>query len=134
MPASKDWSKIAYGNDKFVAISRNSIDAAYSKDGITWMPTFLPSNNEWNGITYGDGKFIAVASESSDVIYSEDGINWKTDKKIITKNEEDITSSVLDMFSNITHKELILESSTEGSAKKFKITVDDNGTLNAVEI
>ena len=31
-------------------------------------------------------------------------------------------------------KELILSSSTSGSTKKFKITVDDNGTLKATEI
>ena len=31
-------------------------------------------------------------------------------------------------------KEFILSSSTEGSTKKFKITVDDNGTLTATEV
>lgn len=31
-------------------------------------------------------------------------------------------------------KEFILASSTEGSTKKFKITVDDSGTLTATEI
>ena len=30
--------------------------------------------------------------------------------------------------------ELILNSSTEGSTKKFKITVDDTGTLSATEV
>ena len=31
-------------------------------------------------------------------------------------------------------KEFILASSTEGSTKKFKVTVDDSGTLKATEI
>ena len=31
-------------------------------------------------------------------------------------------------------KELILASSTEGSTKQFRITVDDSGTLTATEI
>ena len=31
-------------------------------------------------------------------------------------------------------KEIILTSSTEGSTKKFKITVDDAGTLTATEV
>ena len=31
-------------------------------------------------------------------------------------------------------KELILASSTEGSTKQFRITVDDSGTLTAAEI
>lgn len=34
----------------------------------------------------------------------------------------------------IAEMEFVLNSSTEGSTKKFKITVDDNGTLTATEI
>ena len=30
--------------------------------------------------------------------------------------------------------DLVISSSTEGSTKKFKITVDDNGTLSAAEV
>ena len=33
-----------------------------------------------------------------------------------------------------TDKEMILSSSTAGSAKKFKITVTDDGTLTATEV
>lgn len=34
----------------------------------------------------------------------------------------------------VDNKEVVVNSSTEGSAKKFKITVDDAGTLSAVEV
>lgn len=34
----------------------------------------------------------------------------------------------------ITSQELYLNSSTEGSAKKFKLTIDDSGVLTATEI
>ena len=34
----------------------------------------------------------------------------------------------------ITNKEFILNSTTEGSTKKFRVTVDDTGTLTAVEV
>ena len=34
----------------------------------------------------------------------------------------------------VANKEFILNSSTEGSTKKFRITVDDTGTLTAVEV
>ena len=34
----------------------------------------------------------------------------------------------------VSDKELVLASSTEGSSKKFKITVDDSGTISATEI
>lgn len=36
--------------------------------------------------------------------------------------------------SKISDKELILTSSTSGSTKKFRITVDDNGTISATEV
>ena len=34
----------------------------------------------------------------------------------------------------VANKEFILSSSTEGSTKKFRVTVDDSGTLTAVEV
>ena len=34
----------------------------------------------------------------------------------------------------ISETEIILKSSTEGSTKKFKITVDDSGALTATEV
>lgn len=34
----------------------------------------------------------------------------------------------------VDNKEVVVSSSTEGSTKKFKITVDDTGTLSAVEV
>ena len=34
----------------------------------------------------------------------------------------------------VANKEFILHSSTEGSTKKFRVTVDDTGTLTAVEV
>ena len=34
----------------------------------------------------------------------------------------------------VANKEFILNSSTEGSTKKFRVTVDDDGTLTAVEV
>lgn len=34
----------------------------------------------------------------------------------------------------VANKEFILNSTTEGSAKKFRVTVDDSGTLTAIEI
>lgn len=34
----------------------------------------------------------------------------------------------------VTNKEFILNSTTEGSTKKFRVTVDDSGTLTAVEV
>lgn len=55
------------------------------------------------------------------------GTDYWTDE-----DKTEIVDSVVSTLSNKT--EIILTSSTEGSAKKFKITVDDSGTLTATEI
>lgn len=39
-----------------------------------------------------------------------------------------------ELDSRITEKEVILTSSTSGSTKKFRITVDDTGTIKATEV
>ena len=39
-----------------------------------------------------------------------------------------------ELDSRITEKEVILTSSTTDSTKKFKITVDDTGTIKATEV
>ena len=48
--------------------------------------------------------------------------------------ESDFDESAFYMVQDTIDKELILASSTEGSLKKFKITVDDSGTLSATEV
>jgi hypothetical protein len=59
-----------------------------------------------------------------------------TDIKFATEDEAQIYTAMLDMGVNaaVANKEFILNSSTEGSTKKFKVTVDDTGALTAVEI
>lgn len=56
------WNKIVYGNGVYVAVGSNVMDsnAAYSTDGINWIPV----NTTVYSITslcYGNGKFIAWA-------------------------------------------------------------------------
>ena len=43
-----------------------------------------------------------------------------------------VTGSAIDKYADTA--EYIIPSSTQGSTKKFKITVDDTGTLSATEI
>ena len=46
-----------------------------------------------------------------------------------------ITIPTTEMYvSGITSNDMILNSITEGSTKRFRITVDDSGTLTAVEV
>lgn len=44
------------------------------------------------------------------------------------------SSDIADLKAKVTDKALILSSSTEGSTKKFSITVDDDGELTATEV
>ena len=96
-----------------------------------------------------DGFYIHTISSSiyMDVsggnfrIYSNYGEDDKTYANINVKGENsDITLNLscdhLAMNNNeiLNRKELILSSSTANSTKKFKITVDDSGTLTATEI
>lgn len=56
--------KLAYGEGKFVGISRSSTWLYYSTDnGVTWTKVsgLFPSSQEWLGITYGNSKFVAIS-------------------------------------------------------------------------
>jgi hypothetical protein len=63
-------------NDKFVPVAENSNKAAYSADGINWMPATLPCSASWAGVAYGNGKFIATAAYGIKAEYSADGKTW----------------------------------------------------------
>lgn len=76
LPASGYWTRVAYGNDRFVAVASDTRNAAYSTDGITWAKTNMPASRDWRSLTYGNGKFVAVARNSRYGAYSTDGINW----------------------------------------------------------
>jgi hypothetical protein len=62
--SQKDWVSIAYGNDRFVAISSTG-DVAYSFDGSNWLPATMPSQDgstahNWKKIRYAQGVFFAI--------------------------------------------------------------------------
>lgn len=65
---------IAYGNDRFVAVSRQSSIIYYSDDGISWSPITISITP--NDIAYGNGKFVIIGNTSGVMYYSTDGITW----------------------------------------------------------
>lgn len=70
---------IAYGNNKYIAIEKNSGILAYSNDGISWSKGYTLKSGYWTSIVYGNGLFVAVNAEVNKegiVAYSTDGINW----------------------------------------------------------
>ncbi|MCL2231128.1 MAG: hypothetical protein FWC01_08525 [Treponema sp.] len=74
--------RIAWGNNKFIAVGENA-SMAYSANGSTWtvitpeQNTFMAEEFKYNinGIVYGNNKFVAVGSGGR-MAYSSDGIKW----------------------------------------------------------
>jgi hypothetical protein len=76
LPSSSNWNSIAYGNNRFVAVSNTSgTIAAYSLDGITWSASTLPATAQWTSVTYGQGVFLAVSTTTA-AATSPDGVTW----------------------------------------------------------
>ena len=94
----------------------------------------LIGNGELLGLSGNDEPF-AIGTMSGATIFS--GLSDNTTshtigiKHIIPDN---YTLKEEYMPDTIAPKELILVSSTEGSTKRFRITVDDSGTITATEI
>ena len=68
----------------------------------------------------------SYASKAYERLELSDGLTFTTKKA----NEDEVRQKVV----LEGDKEIILSSSTSGSTKKFKITVDDSGTLSATEV
>ena len=83
LPTSTTWISIAYGANKFVAVSSSgAVDPAYSVDGgLNWSnadETGYLGTGTITDVRYGQGVFVATTSSSNNMSSSEDGINWTT--------------------------------------------------------
>ncbi|HLL68806.1 MAG TPA: hypothetical protein VK453_24290 [Micromonosporaceae bacterium] len=76
LPASVNWSGLAYGNGVFVAVAENSTIAATSTDGITWTQRAMPAGGGWFSVGFGDGLFVALGKGMASIATSTDGITW----------------------------------------------------------
>lgn len=82
MPSSASWSRIAYGNGRFVAIISSATNkCATSTDGSTWTQRTMASSQTWKDVAFGAGVFVAMAGSGGAVntaATSPDGITWTT--------------------------------------------------------
>ena len=83
LPASSTWISVAYGANKFVAVSTDgAVDPAYSVDGgVTWSSageTGYLGSGTITSVHYGQGVFVVTDSSSDNMSSSEDGLNWTT--------------------------------------------------------
>jgi hypothetical protein len=83
LPATSTWISVAYGVNKFVAVSSDgAVDPAYSVDrGLTWSnagETGYFGSGTVTAVKYGQGVFVVTQSTSNNMTSSEDGVNWTT--------------------------------------------------------
>ena len=96
MPASANWSGVAYGNSRFVAIQTGGTATAISTDGSTWSSGgSFNTSTTWTAITYGNGRFVAVSgagSASTRSAYSTDnGVSWTEVTSLPSANWTSVT-------------------------------------------
>lgn len=117
------WNKIAYGNGVYVAVGSNVLDsnAAYSTDGINWIPVNT-TVYIIRSLCYGNGKFIAWAmgiygnANNSDGFLgsSVDGKSWNFTK--LGYYIDDIKSDIIFAENKFVAcgKDKVVEYSTDG--------------------
>ena len=116
----RDGADIGISKDTFRNLPKNSIVALK-----------INSNVEVEDLYVKDKLYIKQINNTRDLC-----IYMDTDGLIRVKYGSNANTSAIwnkTMFLN-SDKELILTSSTEGSTKKFKITVDDSGAITATEV
>ena len=100
LPASSTWTSIAYGDNKFVAVSADgAVSPAYTVNkGANWYSTGVAGwlNQTVTKVRYGQGVFVSTNSTSNNMVSSEDGINWTT--RAITRASG--TGAVTAVFGN----------------------------------
>ena len=84
LPSSQNWTSIAYGNNKFVALATNGAVAYTINYGTNWIATpsclgtvasTLSSTYTWTQVRYAQGVFFAIA-QGSVAATSPDGVVW----------------------------------------------------------
>jgi len=125
LPSSSNWSAIAWGNNRFVAIASGSATAAYclyNSTSGTWAWTASPagigSNQTWSSLTYAEGLFVAVAKSTNVCATSPDGINWTQRVLPSSSNWSSVT------FGNVS-------SATLGPQPLFVAVSNTSGTIGA---
>lgn len=110
-------------------------------DSTNYMQLILSEGTDFIFGTYGPGRngvalsFLMVGEQGANIL-AIDALVANPDGTL--SQREMATDPVSDMQiatkKYVDDKEFILQSTTSGSTKKFKITVDDTGTLSAVEV
>jgi hypothetical protein len=139
--SAKDWISIAYGNDRFVAISSTG-DVGYSFDGSFWIPATMPSQDgstghNWKKIRYAQGVFFAVGDTggrdiaadpvpvpSTYAAQSADGIVWTT--RTLATSAEWVSVAFGNPYTDA-------RDSTVGKSTPMWIAIDNTNKFNKIQ-
>lgn len=103
---------------------------------LVWMGevfiAFVPSQEVATALNVEIGVYFGIPSETEPSVGYISSLTCKEIKNVVELPSEFLETD----FSgrDVSAKSVILESSTANSTKKFKITVDDTGTLTATEV
>lgn len=89
-----------------------------------------------NGAVKVDGTRLASMNDIPTALKNPGALTVKIGSTTVTYDGSEPVNVVIDDDSSdaVLYKEFILQSTTPGSSKKFKITVDDRGVSQAVEV
>ena len=131
-------ASIVWGKNKVISASYNSSDdtisVIFAEEPLKTL-TFPNNNGAYvknvGSTTYGElqGNQVRIFNDNNDyTVLAVEGVSPNI--------ALDVTANRITFNGvyGISETEIILKSSTEGSTKKFKITVDDSGALTATEV
>ena len=135
------------GNASIVWDGQKVINASYNSSNDTIAVKFADEPLEFLTYTNNNGLYVRTLGSPTyrEVQVSQLRIVNENDKNVytvlsaegessnVTLNVKAHRISILGLC-GISETEMILKSSTSGSTKKFKITVDDSGTICATEV
>ena len=119
MPESGNWTKIANGTNRFVAIKYElGNTVALSSDGITWTSRNIPTSIIAKDIAFGNGTFVILDEDNSNVVtYSTNGgFTWST-TTIPDSTTEDSTGDQWQAVVYARNKFLAISGSTRSIAE-----------------
>jgi hypothetical protein len=130
LPSTSTWSKIAYGNGTFVAISSDNTRAAYSTDqGLTWTATSLPSST---AITRTGTPVISTAQQkfglSSLYLDGSSRVTVASDTRF-AYNKEDFTIECFIRLTSTSGTQTIIDQRTVGNEAAILIDVQATGAV-----
>lgn len=121
--------------DAYYDSSDDTISVTFANEPLNTL-TFSNNNGFYNQtlgtITYRELQGSKVRIVNDDNVYAVLSVVGESSNKTLNVLAERI--SIGGTSYGISTTEIILKSSTSGSTKKFKITVDDSGVLKATEV